>query len=168
MNARFHPAALVTTVICLLYPGCADVGDSASRPPAGLTPGTRVEIGGTPSSGGALALVRFSYGETDFRRGDSIVIHEVLSTSRKPRLGDRIIVRGQYRLSSEPEASLALYITATSPGGARSRSLPGQRQNITAGTGEFELECELNEGSPHVSFYPARGGSAFGGVYFYP
>ena len=37
---------------------------------------------------------------------------------------------------------------------------PSQRMTVRAGTGEFELSCEIPyDGDLHVSFYPSRGGS---------
>jgi hypothetical protein len=44
---------------------------------------------------------------------------------------------------------------------------PQQVVKVVGGNGTFELSCVITTpGDPHVSFYPARDGESFGGVYF--
>ena len=79
-----------------------------------------------------------------------------------------VAVRGVYVLQSQPGAMLSLNLTTNARGG-RSRAQPLQRLNVTQGTGEFQLSLDVTEpGGLHVSYYPSRGGSSFGGVYFDP
>ena len=101
-----------------------------------------------------------------FMDGDSIFIHEVLSTSGDFRNGDKLVVRGEYQLASHPKAALCLFITTRGPSGGTPVS-PRQKVEIVAGRGSFELQHEIQyAGTLHVSFYPLPSGSSFGGVYF--
>ena len=101
-----------------------------------------------------------------FMDGDSIVIHEVLSTSGDFRNGDKLVVRGEYQLASHPKAALCLFITTRGPSGGTPVS-PRKKVEIVAGRGSFELQHEIQyAGALHVSFYPLPSGSSFGGVYF--
>src|SRR4029450_12966425 len=58
----------------------------------------------------------------------------------------------------------AFFVTANSPQGTPID--PRQRTTVKKGTGKFELRHALWDGYPHISFYPAKGGNGFGGVYF--
>jgi hypothetical protein len=99
-------------------------------------------------------------GKTEFRPGDSIRITHV------QRGDDFLTVTAEYELASEPEATIALYITATK-GDGRSKTAATQSKTITQGKGTVTLHHPaVGEGMPHISFYPAKGGSVFGGVYF--
>jgi hypothetical protein len=162
MNALLRPLPVFAITTCLLCFGCAGYNESS------FGPGSRVAVGPTSSPSSMLSPVRFSLDRAQFARGDAIEIREVLTSSPRPRIGDTVLVRGQYRLSSAPSASLALYMTTRGPSGWTPSS-PTQRCSVMQGTGEFELSTVLSdEGDLHVSFYPSRGGSVMGGVYFYP
>jgi hypothetical protein len=110
----------------------------------------------------------FQITSQQFEPGDSIIIQEVLATSPALRVGDTIIVRGQYHLTSRAEASLGFFLTTKGPSGS-TRVSSEQRAVIRAGSGTFELKHVVpSEGRLHVSFYPRPSGSSFGGVYFGP
>jgi hypothetical protein len=122
------------------------------------------------SVGGAADLrpVAFQITSQQFEPGDSITIQEVVASSPEWKVGDTVIVRGRYQLSSKPNASLGFFLTTKGPSGA-TRVAPHQRQKIEAGSGTFELKHVIpGEGYLHVSFYPQPSGSSFGGVYFGP
>lgn len=59
--------------------------------------------------------VPFELGKQHFQPGDSIVIEQVLATSPKLTVGDKVVVRGHYRLASAAKAALGLWVTHTSP-----------------------------------------------------
>jgi hypothetical protein len=103
-----------------------------------------------------------------FASGDEIVIQSVVASSPVWKGGETLTVRGRFRLASQPSATLALYVTTRER--AWTKSSPRQTTRVRAGTGEFELTCEIppGGGEPHVSFYPSAGGSVMGGVYFRP
>jgi beta-lactamase regulating signal transducer with metallopeptidase domain len=111
-----------------------------------------------------LRAIPFELGEAEFEAGDSVTIDQVFCTGEKLATGEIFVVRGTYTLASRDAAEVALFITAPSPQGTPIS--PHQRARIAKGTGRFELRTTFTNGSPHVSFYPAGGGSGFGGVYF--
>lgn len=99
-------------------------------------------------------------GKTDFRPGDSIRITNV------QRGDDFLTVTADYELASEPEAAISLHITGTQ-GDGRSKTVASQSKKITKGKGTVTLHHpDVGEGMPHISFYPSKGGSVFGGIYF--
>ena len=99
-------------------------------------------------------------GKADFRPGDSIRITNV------QRGDDFLTVTAEYELASEPEATISLHVTQTK-GDGKSKTEPSQFKHILKGKGTVTLHHpHAREGMPHVSFYPAKGGSVFGGVYF--
>ena len=123
---------------------------------------TLVSRGATPSP------IVFEITSQQFEPGDRIVIKEVWATSPRLRVGDTVIVRGQYRLQSRAEAALGFFLTTNGPSGS-TRVSPEQRAVVGAGSGTFELKHVVpSEGRLHVSFYPRPSGSSFGGVYFGP
>ena len=99
-------------------------------------------------------------GKAEFRPGDSIRITNV-------QRGDGFLtVTADYELASEPEARISLHITQTK-GDGRSKTAATQSKTIQKGKGTVTLHHPtMGEGMPHVSFYPTKGGSVFGGVYF--
>ena len=99
-------------------------------------------------------------GKSSFRSGDSIRITNV-------QRGEGILtVTADYELSSEPEARISLHITSTK-GSGWSRTAASQSKTISKGKGSVTLHHpNVTEGLPHVSFYPTKGGSSFGGIYF--
>jgi hypothetical protein len=126
---------------------------------------------GTASAAAELPRVPFSIGKQQFKPGDEIVIDEVLATSPDFGVGDRVLVRGHYRLASAAAATLGLFVTHLH---AEPMSHPtgdsvsdSQTARAEGATGTFELSCAIAyPGTVHVSFYPASGGDSFGGVYF--
>ena len=124
------------------------------------TPGTPPRVAGPP------VPVNFAIGPAYFHGGDSIRIDEVEASSPGFKGGDRVIVRGWYDLHSEDAATLAMFQTA-SYGVRVSQMQRPQTMKIAKGVGAFQFETVIpGPGALHVSFYPARGGSSFGGVYF--
>ncbi len=117
-------------------------------------------------------IVHFEVGRTHFRDGDKITIEEVSGTSDKMIEGNMYVVKGTYKLTSAKQATLAAYATADAKD-ARAMQMQGipdmktQRIVVEQGEGRFKLIFYMwYNGNPHVSFYPANGGSDFGGVYF--
>ena len=114
----------------------------------------------------AFAKVPFVSGPKSFRGEDYIVITAVEATSPGLKVGDWVKVKGHYQLTSCAEARLSLFLTQTEPGSSEKVS-PRQTNKVSAGTGVFDLQCEVRKpGFLHVSFYPAANGESFGGVYF--
>lgn len=102
----------------------------------------------------------FRIGKTDFRPGDNIRVTNV-------QRGDTFLtVTADYELASDEEAKISLFITSVGDSG-RVPVAPTQSKTIRKGSGTVVLHHpDTYEGMPHVSFYPARGGNVFGGVYF--
>jgi len=120
--------------------------------------------------GAELSTVPFFVGKQQFKPGDAIVIDQVLATSPRLDVGTKMVVRGHYRLATADKARLGLFLThrgfSSSSGDASAAS---QTALAVHDGGSFELSCEITyEGDPHISFYPASAGEAFGGIYFSP
>jgi hypothetical protein len=110
--------------------------------------------------------VAFAEGPHSFRPGDRIKIKEVRSSSSEFEVGSEVIVRGDYLLRSRASGRIGLFVTRKEPSQGSAIS-PEQTVKVASGSGQFELRIKvLPSGFLHVSFYPAEGGSAFGGVYF--
>jgi beta-lactamase regulating signal transducer with metallopeptidase domain len=111
-------------------------------------------------------VVDFEIGATKLREGDQIVIEKVEGTSSKMEAGNVYVVQGTYRLASELRASLSVFVT----GSGENNPTPIQKTQtmlVDQGEGRFSLIFYMwNNGKPHVSFYPAEGGSSFASVYF--
>jgi hypothetical protein len=121
---------------------------------------------GVAAAGAELSPVPFVVDQQQFKAGDGIVIEQVLATSAKLEAGAKVVVRGHYQLASAAKARLGLFVTHRSPAGP-DHSAPSQIKPIERTGGSFELSCEITyPGNLHVSFYPATGGEAFGGVFF--
>lgn len=147
---RHARLALLALCALLFAQACSGTGYTAGTSRPGLRP------------------VAFTTSRAQFIEGDRIVIQEVVASSPQWQVGDTVIVRGTYRLASAPGASLGLMLTRRGPA-ARMSTAAHQQQNISGGEGCFELTHVIAaEGALHVSFYPERGGSSFGGVYFSP
>jgi hypothetical protein len=105
-------------------------------------------------------------GPKAFRDGDVIEITDVQATSSRLEQGDTVIVRGRYRLASQKNAQLALYLTETESGGATEVD-PRQTMQVDSLRGEFELTTTIaHRGALHVTYYDNDSGKPFGGVYF--
>jgi len=114
---------------------------------------------GPPDAAGEM---KFFLGPRAFAKGDNIDIQEVRSERGTLTTGDRVTVKGTYTLSSRPAAMLSFGVTAD----ARDPQGPFQTQ-IQAGTVPFEIKQPIiTDGHLHLGFYPARGGSGFGTIYF--
>lgn len=101
-----------------------------------------------------------------FREGDSITIKAVKASSSKFQVGDTVTVKGSYTLESHEKGKLSLFVTQTE-GDGRSQILPEQQFEVSQGKGDFEVSLHIRHtGYLHLTFYPADGGSGFGGVYF--
>ena len=111
--------------------------------------------------------IQFEQGATRFLDGDKITILEVRGTADKFAVGDIYLIRGTYTLASRDRAKLAASITAMDAANGRSTPLKVQSTIVNQGNGTFTLYLPMPcRGLPHVSFYPADGGSDFGGNYF--
>jgi hypothetical protein len=118
------------------------------------------------SANAELSSVAFAVGKQQFKPGDSIVIEQVLATSPKLSVGDKIVVRGHYQLASAPRAKLGLFVTHRTKAHA-DNTAKSQMAPVETVSGSFELSCEIRyEGDMHVSFYPVSDRESFGGVYF--
>jgi hypothetical protein len=117
-------------------------------------------------------VVHFEIGRTQLPEGDKITIEEVRGTADTLTAGNMYEVKGTYTLNSADKAMLAAFTTvsANDPDNPKFQNVPIQRtQTVTVdkGQGHFTLLFYMwQNGSPHVSFYPAAGGSDIGGVYF--
>lgn len=107
----------------------------------------------------------FVLGPQRFESGDSITIENVLATSPNFGIGDKVVVRGRYNLNSQDKARPGLFVTSARELGPTKVS-PSQMTSVSKGSGDFQLECEVQQaGVLHVSFYLVSGPSS-GGVYF--
>ena len=142
---------------------------SASTPARSkvVTPATPASTPANPTDAEFPHAVRFDQGVTKFLNSDKITITEVRGTADTFVPGNTYWIKGNYTLASHDRATLAAYISAMDAENARSRSLKTQRTVVDQGNGTFTLVLPMSyRGWPHVSFYPATGGSAFGGTYF--
>ena len=131
------------------------------------TPATPASTSDNPTAAEFPHAVRFEQGATRFLNGDKINITEVRGTAPTFVPGNTYWIKGNYTLASHDRATLAAYISAMDDENARSRSLKTQRTVVDQGNGTFSLVLPMSyRGWPHVSFYPATGGSEFGGTYF--
>jgi beta-lactamase regulating signal transducer with metallopeptidase domain len=111
--------------------------------------------------------VRFEQGATKFLNGDKITILEVRGTAETFTPGNLYWIKGAYTLASHDVAMLAAYTTAREAKNGYGPSLKFQTTTVKKGSGTFTLFFPMTcDGWPHVSFYPAGGGSDFGGNYF--
>jgi beta-lactamase regulating signal transducer with metallopeptidase domain len=137
-------------------------------------PGSRAEEPATnshrPDSPATLEfphVVRFEQGATRFQSGDKITIQEVRGTAETFAPGNLYWIKGTYTLASHHRASLAAYVTAMDAENGRGTTFKVQMATVSQGDGSFTLILPMScRGWPHVSFYPAEGGSDFGGNYF--
>lgn len=141
---------------------------SPGTPTTPTTPTTPDGPGTTasPINTAGLGPVPFATTQAKFEAGDSITITDVLASSPAMQPGDIVLVRGSYVLQSRAQALLMISLTVNAPGAIEPTS-PTSRQTVNAGSGTFEVAYEIKQpGALHVTFYPATGGSSFGGVYF--
>ena len=112
-----------------------------------------------------VSYVPLVVGPTHFNDGDSIVIEQVEATSPNLAVGDKVVVRGRYVLTSEEKAQLCLFVTTKEP--VPVPVISTQQTEVKKGSGEFELTEQVRHpGFLHVSFYRIPDGKRFGSVYF--
>jgi hypothetical protein len=114
---------------------------------------------------GGAAPLAFTTSQAQFAAGDNITIREVLATSSALTPGTIVVVRGSYTLGSRSDARLMVSLTASGPAAP---TAPASWTDVTAGSGNFELEFAITlNGTLHVTFYGKTGnGASFGGIYF--
>jgi len=111
-------------------------------------------------------VVTVQLGPKSFRDGDAIRIDSVESTSSNLEIGDQVIVRGKYRLDSQDDARLALFLTQTEGDGSEETD-PDQIVAAKRGWHDFTASITIkHKGYLHLTFYDNSTGSPFGGVYF--
>jgi beta-lactamase regulating signal transducer with metallopeptidase domain len=111
--------------------------------------------------------VPFEQGATQFANGDTITILEIRGTADTFAPNNSYQIKGRYTLASHDRATLAAYVTAIDAENGTGPSLQIQTTVVDRGSGTFTLILPMScRGWPHVSFYPADGGSDFGGNYF--
>ena len=111
--------------------------------------------------------VPFEQGASRFLDGDKITILEVRGTADALKPGNNYLIKGAYTLASHNRATLAAYTTAMDAENGTGSSSNDQTTVVDRGSGTFSLVLPMScRGWPHVSFYPAEGGSDFGGNYF--
>jgi beta-lactamase regulating signal transducer with metallopeptidase domain len=121
----------------------------------------------TPATSEFPYAVKFEQGATAFFDGDKITVLEVRGTADTFTPGNIYWIKGTYSLASHDRATLAAYTTAMDAENATGYSFKAQTTVINQGNGTFTLFLPMScRGWPHVSFYPADGGSGFGGSYF--
>lgn len=105
-------------------------------------------------------------GPKRFLDGDTVRIDSVKSTSPNLEPGDQVTVTGMYRLDSQEEATLALYLTQTEGDGSEETE-PDQTVVGKRGWHEFTTVITVkHRGLLHLTFYDRESGKPFGGVYF--
>jgi len=108
----------------------------------------------------ALRPIGFKITSSKFQNGDSIEITDLYGSAGVIKPGETYIVSGRYTLKSHDDAALHVYAT-------NGEVQSSQGPSIKRGEGRFTRTFTLlKEGDLHLSFYPARGGDSFGGVYF--
>jgi RNA polymerase sigma factor (sigma-70 family) len=111
--------------------------------------------------------VSFQTGYSKFLAGDRLTITSIRGTAAAMAPGNSYTVKGTYVLSSEAQATVAVYTGAMNPGENDNGPYGNNQINVQAGKGTFTLELVMRiEGYPHVSFYPSGGGQAFGTLNF--
>jgi beta-lactamase regulating signal transducer with metallopeptidase domain len=111
--------------------------------------------------------VKFEQGATRFLDGDRITINEIRGTADTFMPHNSYLIKGTYALASHQRATLATYLTAMDAANGTGSSQKVQSTDVNQGNGTFTLVLPIScRGWPHVSFYPAAGGSDFGGNYF--
>jgi beta-lactamase regulating signal transducer with metallopeptidase domain len=131
------------------------------------TPAKPTQKSASPTTSELPYAVRFDQGATRFANGDEIIVTEVRGTATTFEAGNIYWIKGNYTLASHDRAMLAAYVTATDAENGTGPSLKIQTTVVEKGTGAFTLYLPmLCRGWPHVSFYPTKGGSDFGGNYF--
>ena len=114
----------------------------------------------------ALLPVAVALGPDEFADGDSIVIAAVLSTTPKMEIGDHVLVRGRYTLTSQAQAKLGLSLTRTQSQ-VSVPILPGANKQVSKGSGNFELVYEVTQvGCLRAGFSNLNDGKSFGTVFF--
>lgn len=99
--------------------------------------------------------------------GDNIRIVEVRGPSDTLAVGNTYEVRGTYKLVSQDKALLMVNVTEDVKNHGPHPAVPGQKMIVEKGEGSFTLRFHMwNEGMPHVSFYPVKGGTWFATRYF--
>jgi beta-lactamase regulating signal transducer with metallopeptidase domain len=100
--------------------------------------------------------------------GDKIAVEEVRGTADTLSAGNTYEVKGTYKLVSHDTAMLAIFITVDGTQARQShRPLADQKIIVEKGEGHFTLRFHMwQDGNPHVSFYPAKGGESFASAYF--
>ena len=147
MNNRLSSAVAVLTLVLLA--GCATPGP----PPP-------------PRVAGPPVPVDFTIGPAYFPGNDSIRIDEVEASSPDFKVGDRVIVRGWYDLSSRESAELRLFIRSFNKPWFLTIT-PAISIIVQRGVGPFQFEWVVPlPGALYVAFYPEETGGPFGGVYF--
>ncbi len=167
--SRMKVAGLIV-FLAILIPAAATVSlDLAMKTPnASASPPPSIPASIPPAAAPTGLEVPFQLGYTQFSQGDAITITSVRGTSTAIAPGNTYTVTGTYALNSHPQAMVAIYMSSF-PGQSPMGSGPFGNNSVTvnAGKGTFSLELLMRtDGYPHVSFYPASGGSSFGSAYF--
>jgi len=115
---------------------------------------------------GELIRRKFELGSNTLKEGDALIIKQILSSSPDFKPGDAITVKGRFKLSSQPTATLLLTTTATQ-GDGRSNTTKEQRITVSKGSGEFDLTYTTpHHGCSHLAFYDTATGQSLGGLHF--
>ncbi len=121
--------------------------------------------GGSAPGKDDLQPVPTVLGPKAFRDGDEIEITEVRATQALLDRGDTVVVRGRFRLVTQDQAQLCLYLT-TSENDGLAEVERSQVARVKRGRGDFELKLTIkHKGALHLTFYD-QAGRPFGGVYF--
>lgn len=109
----------------------------------------------------------YEIGATEFQAGDGLTIDRLQLEGETFEPGATIHIEGRYELGSREAATLYLGTTAI---GAREASFEedeANRVSVASGSGTFALSHRIPaRGYPHLTFYDARTGAPFGGIYF--
>jgi beta-lactamase regulating signal transducer with metallopeptidase domain len=160
------PRLWTVSVTCFAMALIGVAAALTASPPAAAQGETPAEVEAAPASPNHSAVAKkidVTMGPSQFAKGDKITIQEVWSEQGTLTKGDTVTVKGTYTLKSQPNATLAFWITqdANDPidyGG-------GATTPIKAGTASFEIKRVLtSKGHLHLAFSGKH--ETFGTVYF--
>ncbi|OHB56887.1 MAG: hypothetical protein A2Y12_03010 [Planctomycetes bacterium GWF2_42_9] len=121
---------------------------------------TDVEVGKEVINSQEVYPIDFEITRQAFLPGDSIEITQISGSKDKFEPNQTYTIKGKYTLSSHDDAMLHIYAT-------NGEITSQQGPVIKSGSGDFERTFIYEkQGWLHLSFYPAKGGSSFGNLYF--
>ena len=172
LQNQFEPCVSKRSMFAVALTTCLVVPLFFGKSEPKLWAAPNQETAGTPTAADAAVksefpyAVKFEQGATAFYDGDKITVDEVRGTAETFEPGNIYFIKGTYTLASHDKATLAAYTTAMDAENAKGYSFKAQTMVVDQKQGKFTLFLPMScRGWPHVTFYPAGGGSDFGGNY---